>query len=267
MLSTGRLVDDLRKLDVRPGDTLMLLVSLRAIGPIEGGTAALLDALEHAVGPGGTLLMILGAEIEHDWVNERPEAEREALLTGTKPFDPATAPVFGEVGYFAEVFRNTPGTRVTNNPSGRFGARGRFARQLLRDAPWDDYYGPDSPLDRLCKCGGKILRLGANPDTTTALHYAEYLADVPRKRRVRRHYMCRSADGPILRSVECLDDSDGIVPWDGEDYFALILRDYLSLGGAKRGMVGQAQTELIEAKDLVAFGAQWMSENLSCRHT
>jgi len=262
MLSTERLVDDLRGLGVKPGDTLMPHVSLRAIGPLDGGPATLLDALGQAVGDAGTLIMILGADIEHDWVNEHPETEREALLSGATPFDPATAPIFGEVGYFAEVFRRTAGTRVTDNPSGRFGARGCLAEQLLRDAPWDDYYGPGSPLERLCDCGGKVVRLGANPDTTTVLHYAEYLADVPNKRRVRRHYLCHGAGDPVVRPVECLDDNDGIVPFAGEDYFALILREYLSRGQVKRGQVGHAQAELIEAKDLVAFGTKWMTENL-----
>ena len=263
MLSPARLADDLRTLGVHPGDTLMIHVSLRAIGPVQQGPSGVLDALDRAVGPDGTLLMVLGAEIAHDWVNERPESERVALLADAPPFDPGSAPVFHEVGYFAEVFRRSPGTCVTDNPSGRFGARGRRAETLLADAPWDDYYGPGSPLERFCDHGGKVLRLGANPDTTTVLHFAEYLADVPNKRRVRRHYCCRGAEGPVVRAVDCLDDEDGIVPWDGEDYFALILRDYLALGGATCGHVGQAEAELIEAQDLVSFGAKWMTETFA----
>ena len=237
----------------------MIHASLRAIGPLRSGPEALLDALEDAIGPGGTLLMILGAKIEHDYVNRLPEAERAGLLAGTPVFDPATTPVFHEVGYFAELFRRRPGTLVTNNPSGRFGARGPLAKELLANAPWHDYYGPGLPLDRFCRVGGRVLRIGANPDTSTVLHFAEYLADVPDKRRVRRHYRCHGANGPETRVVECLDDEHGIVDWPGEDYFATILRDYLATGRAKRGVIGQATSELIEALDLVAFGADWMT--------
>ena len=214
---------------------------------------------ELAVGSDGTLLMILGAEIEHDWVNRLPEAERLPLLADAPPFEPNTAPVFHEVGYLAELCRQRPGALVTDNPSGRFGARGRLARELLAEPPWDDYYGPGSPLDRLCRLGGRVLRLGADLDTATVLHYAEYLADVPDKRRVRRHYRCRGSHGPETRAVECLDDSHGIVDWPGEDYFATILRDYLATGRAKQGTVGGAASELIEARDLVEFGATWMT--------
>jgi aminoglycoside N3'-acetyltransferase len=229
---------------------------------VEGGATGVIDALDAAVGPGGALMMILGAVVDHEWVNQRPEAERAALLEKATPYDPLVSPVLPEVGYLAEAFRTRPGTIVTDNPSGRFAARGGRAAELLRDAPWDDYYGPGSPLDRLCETGGRVLRIGANPDTTTVLHYAEYLADVPAKRRVRRHYRVTGVNGPETRSVECLDDEFGIVDWDGEDYFALILKAFLDEGRGLRGRIGNAEAQLVEAKDIVDFGARWMTANL-----
>jgi aminoglycoside N3'-acetyltransferase len=207
-------------------------------------------------------MMILGAVVDHEWVNEHPEDERAALLAKVAPYDPLVSAVLPEVGYLAEAFRTRPGTIVTDNPSGRFAARGARAEGLLRDAPWDDYYGPGSPLQRLCSAGGRVLRLGANPDTTTVLHHAEYLAEVPGKRRVRRHYRVQGAHGPETRSVECLDDEHGIVDRPGEDYFAVILRAYLADNRGLRGRVGNADAELIEAQDIVDFGARWMTENL-----
>jgi len=105
-----------------------------------------------------------------------------------------------------------------------------------------------------------VLRLGASPDTTTVLHFAEYLADVPNKQRVRRTYRCQGADGLETRVIECLDDEHGIVDWPGEDYFATILREYLATGNGSRGRVGQAPSELIDADELVRFGARWMTE-------
>ncbi len=53
------LARDLRRLGVGAGDTLMVHASLRAIGPVEGGAGGVLDALEEAVSPQGTLLMPL----------------------------------------------------------------------------------------------------------------------------------------------------------------------------------------------------------------
>ena len=112
----------------------------------------------------------------------------------------------------------------------------------MAGVPWDDYYGPGSPLERLVEAGGKVLRLGADPNTVT-LHP---LRGIPRrtcrdKRRVRRHRRVRGADGPEMRVVECLDDSNGIVDWPGEDYFSVILADYLAAHAVTaRGQVGSA---------------------------
>ena len=152
---------------------------------------------------------------------------------------------------------------VSDHPEGRFGARGPLAAALVADVPWDDYYGPGSPLERLVQYGGKVLRLGADMDTLTVLHYAEYLAAVPDKRRVRRHRLVAAEGGAQLRVVECLDDNDGIVERPGEDYFITLLRAYLATGRASTGMVGQAGSELLDAADVVAFGAAWMGEHLT----
>lgn len=254
---------DLARLGVEAGDTVMVHASLRRLGRTEGGADGLITALEHAVGTAGTLLMVLGAHDRWAWVNRLDEGEREAHLADAEPFDALTTPAEPEVGVLAEVFRRHQGTRVSNHPEGRFAARGHAAKALLADAPWDDYYGPGSPLARLVARDGKVLRLGADLDTVTLLHHAEYLADVPNKRRVRRHRRVRTADGSSeVRVVSCLDDEHGIVDHPGEDYFATILRAYLAEGRARTGSVGGARSELIDARDLLAFGVAWMNAHL-----
>lgn len=260
---------DLAALGVRAGDLLMLHASLRRIGLPrpeggEGGAEALLDALEATVGPDGTLLMVLGTDYPLDWVNRGPVDARAALLKGAPAFDYRGAPAQPDVGRLGEVFRQRPGTIVSDNPSGRFGARGRLAGALMADQPWHDYYGPGSPLEKFCERGGRILRMGADPETVTALHFAEYLADLPDKKRVRWDYVVAGADGaPAHVWIDCLDDSNGIAAYEGEDYFAAILGAYLPLGRHREGTVGKARSELIEAADYVGFGARWMEANLA----
>jgi aminoglycoside N3'-acetyltransferase len=269
-LSPDRLTlhENLRALGVRRGDLLMLHVSLRGLGlarsqGVDAGAEQLLDAIDTAVGPTGTSLMVLGTDYPFDWVNHRPVEERAALLAHTPPFDVSHAPVLPEVGYFAEAFRRRSGTVVSQNPSGRFGARGARAAELVADQPWNDYYGPGSPLERLCAWGGRVLRLQADLETTTVLHYAEYLADVPDKRRTRWDYVIASPEGPRHVWIECLDDFRGITDWSGDDYFAEILREYLSLGRHLTGRVGAGEGQLIDAADLVGFGARWMTSHLA----
>lgn len=267
-MTTKDLCDDLDRLGIRPGDLVMVHASLRKLGLARsihghGGAGLLLDALDAAVGPSGTLMMLPGSHYEMDWVNYRPVAERAALLAGSMPFVHAAASAMTDVGWLAEAFRQRPGTILSANPSGRFAARGARAAELMADQPWNDYYGPGSPLEKLCAWGGRILRLGADPDTVTVLHYAEYLARLPDKRRTRWDYLIAGDAGPHHVWVECLDDNEGIADYEAEDYFAAILRAYRTLGRHRERQVGRAFGELIDAADLVDFGVRWMEENLT----
>jgi aminoglycoside 3-N-acetyltransferase len=259
------LTADLRRLGVADGDVLMVHASLRAIGPVVGGARAVLDAIEAAIGARGTILMTLGACDDWAWINERPAHERPALVRAAEPFDCKVTPADPDVGVLAEVFRTRPGTLVSDHPEARFGASGPLAATLVDDVPWDDYYGPGSPLERLVRAEGRVLRLGADLDTVTLLHYAEYAAPFAGKRRVSRYPVVAGRHGPEQRVLTCLDDSDGIAEYPGEDYFAVILRDYLATGRAAQGLVGRATSELIDGADVVEFAAAWMVEHLAGR--
>lgn len=240
----------------------MVHASLRRIGAVEGGADGTIDAIRRAIGAEGTMLMVLGSQNDWAWVNRRPELERAALLEHAEPFDHLQTPADPDVGTLAEVFRQRQEAIVSNHPEGRFAAAGPLAAELVSDVPWDDYYGPNSPLERFLSQRGKVLRLGADPDTVTLLHYAEYLAPVADKRRVRRHRMVATPSGSRSTVIESLDDSKGIVDYPAEDYFAAILRHYLAAGRAGTGTVGGASSELIDAADLVAFGSDWMGTHL-----
>lgn len=96
---------DLVRLGVTAGDLLMVHGSLRAVGPVDGGADGVLDALEAAVGPGGTLLMTLGARDDRAWVNKRPERDRPDLLRDAVPFHHLVTPADPDVGVLSEVFR------------------------------------------------------------------------------------------------------------------------------------------------------------------
>ncbi len=261
--SVSALTHDLARLGVAAGDVVMVHASLRKIGAVEGGAEGVIAALDRAVGAGGTLLMVLGAKDDWAWVNERPEAERASLLAAAEPFDALVTPAELDVGVLAEVFRRYPGSVVSDHPEGRCAARGRLAAQLVADPPWDDYYAAGSALERLVDAGGKVLRLGADIDTVTLLHYAEHLAQVPHKRRVVRHRKVLRNGRAEIRRIETLDDSNGIVDYPGPDYFGVILLEYLESGRARQGRVGGARSELMDARDLVRFGSAWMTKHLA----
>ncbi len=242
MTARAEIRDQLLALGVCPGDVVMTHASLRKLGPVDGGAAGLIEAQLAAVGPTGTLLMVLSA-IED------------------QPFDAQRSPVdIADMGVLAEVFRTFPGVQVNDHPADRFAAIGPAAQALLHPSPLHDYHGPGSVLERLTAMGGKVLRLGANPDTVTLTHYAEYLAEVPDKIRVRRRYV-RADTGELW--IESLDDNEGIAVWPLGDYFPQILLDYLASGAARVGPVGRCTAELLDAKDFVAFAVAWMNAQLA----
>ncbi len=181
------------------------------------------------------------------------------MLEDETHFDALTSPAETSIGVLAEVFRNYPGVQVNDHVAARFAALGAQSHFLLHPTPLNDYYGSGSLLERFSAAGGWVLRLGADPDTITLAHWAEYLAVVPHKRRVTRHY--QRADGR-REVIESLDDSEGIVDWPQGDYFTQIWLDFLSTGKARRGSVGNAQSECFSALDFVPFAVQWMEQNL-----
>jgi aminoglycoside N3'-acetyltransferase len=92
------LTSDLHRLGVAAGDVLMVHASLRALGPVEDGAAGVVAALDNAVAASGTLLMVLGARDDWDWVNTHPENERTLLLAAAPVFDKDNTPADPDVG-------------------------------------------------------------------------------------------------------------------------------------------------------------------------
>lgn len=240
MTDQAKLVAQLKGLGVPTAKPLMVHASLRKVGPVTGGAEMLLEALLEALGSQGTLLMVLGADED-------------------QPFDRLTTPVEEDMGILAEVFRRHPDTLVNDHAASRYGAIGPQSLELLEPIPLHDYHGPGSVLERFTELGGYVLRLGANTDTITLTHWAEYLAKVPNKRRVKLRYV-RADIGE--QWVEGLDDTDGIAEWSGGDYFAQIWLDFLATGQPKTGPVGNCTAELFDAKTFVGFAVGWMEANL-----
>lgn len=240
--SAVELSAQLRTLGVARGDEVMIHASLRRLGPVEGGAAGVIEALGGAVGAEGTLLMVLGSRSD-------------------EPFHALRTPVdVEEMGVLAEVFRTFPGVTVNSHPADRFAALGPASAALLEPSPLHDYHGPGSVLERLTQRDGKVLRLGANSDTVTLTHYAEYLAAVPDKVRVRRRY--ELADTGELW-IESLDDCDGITTWAHGDYFRQIFLDFRETTALRMGRVGNCEAELFSARAFVTFAVGWMNRHLA----
>jgi len=262
LVTRRQLLGDLRSLGVGPGRTVMLHVSVRAIGWIVGGPDVVLDALLDVLTPQGTVMMYVAWEDSTEDFAEWTAERQATYRVECPPFDPATSRAYRKWSILTEYLRTRPGACRSGNPGASMVAVGAKARWLTRDHPLNYGYGPGSPLAKLCETGGYVLQVGVPLATVTLLHYSEHMADVPNKRILR--YLA-----PILRrgermwvEIEEFDTANGIVPWK-TDYFETIVEEYLAMGRVRSGTVGAAQSYLFDAADLNRYAVEWMEKRFS----
>jgi aminoglycoside 3-N-acetyltransferase len=258
IITLSRIVRDLKSLGLQRRDTIMLHSSVKSIGWVVGGPDTVLQAIINILGDKGTLMMLAGWEDNPYHLPEWPKDKQLAYLEECPPFDPATSRANRKWSILNEYLRTRPGALRSSHPEGSFVAVGPLAEHITENHLWQYGYGTGSPLAKLCDKDGKVLIIGAPLNTITLLHYAEFLADVSDKRVI--HYKM-----PVMRQgkrvwvdLEEYDTSRGIVDWQGEDYFAIIGREYLLSGKGTSGKVGEAQSYLFDANDLVKFAVRWM---------
>ena len=151
-------------------------------------------------------------------------------------------------------FRTCRGAHRSLNAEASMAAVGAQAEWFTRDHPSDYGYGPGSPLAKLVESGGKVLMLGAPLDTITLLHYAENRANLRHKAVVRYSHLVLRDGEKVQIDVEDFDTGD---PHD--DYsFEGIAQDYLAAGNGRQGKVGDADTYLFDAADLVRYAINWL---------
>lgn len=259
--SKSELVRQLHDLGVRPGDTVMPHVSLRAVGPLADGPRTLVDALVQAVGPTGNILAFVSwcdSPYEQTLGHRAPPAD---IADSWPAFDPDHAPAYPGFGAINEFIRTYPGCRRSAHPDASMAAIGPDAPWLVAPHDMGAAYGPGSPIARFLARAGKILSIGAGPDAVTALHYAEAVARIEGKRRV-TYSMPFLSEGERVWVTASDWDSNGIrdeyAHPDGPDAVERIARDYLARTPVAQGPVGGAPSRLIDATDIVAFGIEWL---------
>lgn len=201
----------------------MAHISYRAVRPVEGGPAGLIEALTLAVGPAGTLVM-------PSW----PEDD-------DTPFDPARTPAAKDLGVTADVFWRLPGVKRSNHPFAA-AARGPESGAIIADPLPLPPHRLESPIGRVYQLDGEILLLGAGHDANTTIHLAEILAGVPYGV---PHHCTVLRDGRPVR-----------IDYQENDHccerFALADEWLRERGLQREGIVGNAHARLISSRDLVS---------------
>ena len=215
------MIDQLRALGVRPGDTLMVHASFRSLGIAD--PEEIIGALLAALGEGGTLLMPALSYLQ--------EPRRVHSTRGT--------PVC--VGFLPEYFRTRPGTGRSVHPTHSVCGTGAAAGRLLSAHIADTTpCGPRSPFHAVLREGGKILMLGCGLRPNTAMHAVEEYARPPYLFGPPVAYTITDASGRTFEKTYTPHDFAGCT--QRYDRVANLLD-----GAALRaGAVGRAQSYLID---------------------
>lgn len=245
-VTTTSLVRDLASMGIERGDTLIVHSSLRSLGWVVGGAAAVVDAFRDVVGPEGTITM---PSHSGDWSDPsnwgNPPVPREwwdQIVGERPPFDPYSTPLRGMGAIPANLLMRRETLRSAH-PLHSHMAMGSKAAFITERHPLDDSFGDSSPLGRLYTLDAKVVLIGVGHENNTALHLAEARASWPGKRLVE------------FRSTVATDGSPHIVTWnafdpDSDDFGEL--GSELELAGLVRiGRMGEAVVRVAVMRQIV----------------
>jgi aminoglycoside 3-N-acetyltransferase len=161
--STARLLQSLQNAGVDYGKDLLVHSAMSKIGYIEGGPAAVVDALLEAIGPQAHLLMpsspVVTLQAEHE------------LST----FEVESTP--SKMGAITEYFRSSVADARSAHPLEPVAVKGPEAQWYVRGHHTDGTsYGPSSPWQKHLERGGQLLYIGTTLiNSGTSLHAIEDL--------------------------------------------------------------------------------------------
>lgn len=202
-LTAADIAAALTRLGLGAGDDVLLHSSMRGLGVIVGGPAAVLDAVRTVIGEEGTLLVptysLSGTMLEH-------------LERGGIALDVRSTP--SNMGKISETVRTRAGSRRSLHPTHSVSALGPRAEYYCSGhVACSTPCGPGSPFVKLIGRKGWIVALGSSIGKITSYHVLEdRVARFPLSVYLRREFEARVIDDlgreRILR-VQCHDPALG----------------------------------------------------------
>ncbi len=215
----------LQELGIKPGDTVLVHSSMKAIQTKRTPDEVIEDLLS-AVGEEGTLLM--------------PALTYENVTPENPVFESRVTPPC--IGLLPNVFMKMPGVERSINPTHSVLAKGRLAHTFTVGHVMDDVaVGPHSPFMLLPVYNGKILFIGDILHSCTFMHGIEEIIQPPYIRRVTNRYIVDGTEREYIGN-----DDFG---WGSE--FQRI-EEILEYPDIRKGKLGAANAYLIDARALLA---------------
>jgi len=238
MLTFDDLAGGFRLAGVETGDTLLVHSSYKSFGPIDGGPQTVINALEAALGPEGTLIM---PTFNFDF-------------NKGQPWDVRSTP--SQMGVLTELVRKDPRAKRVFHPIYSFAILGKHA-DMLGNLRYKSSYERGSVFGKLRDLDGKIMVVGLSyTNSMTFFHHIEQMEGV---------------DYRFLKQF-----TGEVTDWDGTtktDTFEMLVRDIErgvitevdpmgalmeKEGVIKVGRIGEAAVKLMKANEVYAFTAREM---------
>jgi aminoglycoside 3-N-acetyltransferase len=225
------LVEGLEEIGLRPGDSVVVHSSLRAIGRVDGGAAVVVASMLALLGDRGTL--VAPTFNYRVTPGEIVDLRVQACATGAIP----------------EAVRRHPEAHRSAHPTHSVAAVGRLAASLVEGHHDVPTMGRASPLGRLAALGGRVLLLGVGHIANTTLHVAEEVAG-------------RLKSGACSDPVPFVDTAGVQREWIPDPSpscsagFGAAESGLRELGLIRDGRVGSALSQLMPAEEVIEAVAQ-----------
>ena len=248
--SADKLKSDLIKLGIRPGDTILMHSSYKALGGMEGGAEAFFKAFKELLGSEGTLVV--------------PTLSFDTVTMENPVFDADSTPSC--VGYLSEFFRTkVDGVIRSMHATHSCCAWGKHASQLVADHEKDlTPVGENSPFTKLPQFDGKILMLGCGLRCNTSMHGVEEVAEPPycidRTQTVQYKLVC--GEEVIMQNAYRHNFNTDSGEHIAQRYDRM--EELLDRTELKHGYVLSAESFLIDARALWQKGSKKLMEDPLC---
>ena len=248
------IVQDLVKLGVKKGMTIIVHSSLSSIGYVPCGPITVIKALMEVVTDEGTIVMPAQStnySNPKDWCNPPVPKEWVPIVKKSMlPFEKDITPTRG-MGCIAEYFRKYPNVIRSNHPHVSFCAWGKNAKYIIKDHKLDYPFGENTPLSKLYDLNSFTLLIGVPYEVNTSFHLADNRMD---------------------NAVKCTDEApileNGVTVWKeykdietNEEIFNAIGAKYEEKYKIKKGNIGQASCKLLKVRESVDFAVDYLNKN------
>ncbi len=243
--------EDLQKLGIKKGMTLMVHSSLSSMGWVNGGEVAVIQALMEVLTEEGTLIMPTQSAVLSDpeeWENPPvPENWWQPIRETMPAFHPAYTPTF-MMGKIPELFRTFPGVVRSAHPQVSFAAWGKDKERLMGNHELEFGLGETSPLAKLYQMESYVLLLGVTYENNTSFHLSEYR--IPHRKIIRKGCPLFVDGERIWKTYEEIEYREELFEEIGQAF-----ERELEVTVSK---VGLAESRLFSFKQGVDFAQRWL---------